>query len=112
MKSWQIIFSFLVVFGLILLILYLFPVAQIKIIAPENFSCGDIIVFKNIPPATKTLTFESVDNYKEENLDPKIIEYKPKCSFTKNKNFKFILTAVNDKNSVISKAELVGVYGK
>lgn len=115
MKNWQFALAFIITFGLIILILKVFPppgskepgfkIVRMEIVAPKDFICGDKIIFKDVPKSAATLKFN------DETLDPETIEYKPKC-FPEDKNYKFILTALDNKDKVISKAELVGLYGK
>lgn len=114
MKNLQFALVLIGVFALIFIILYFFPPPGLlmKITAPVDFACGDKITFTNVPKFAKTLTFESVDSYKEGNLDPKTTVYKPRCSFSKDKNYKFILTALNDKGATISASQAIGLYSK
>lgn len=115
MKNWQFVLAFIITFATIIFVLKVFPppgskepgfrFIKMEIVVPKDFKCGDMVTFKDIPKSAATLKFN------DENLDPKTVEYKPKCS-PEDKDYNFTLTATNNKDKIISKAELVGLYGK
>lgn len=153
MKNWQFILAFAAVFGLIILILKVFPPpgakeAGFKFVRmtltseafknnatlPARYTCDDAglnppLVFSDVPTAAKTisLTIEDPDAPKGTfiHLPPtdfvpettgvaegQLRDYIPPCPPSGIHHYKFILTALNDKGNVISKSELVGLYGK
>jgi hypothetical protein len=121
MKNWQFALVFVGVFALIIGILKVFPppgskepgfrLVRMEITIPENFRCGDAVAFKDVPKAAKTLNFESAGNYLEEKIATDRAGYKPKCS-PQATDYKFILTAMDDKSKIISKAEAKGSYAQ
>ena len=152
LKDWQFIVIFAGVFGLLFLILKIFPPPGSKTPGfrltimtlsstafnnngplPALYTCdGDKVnpplTISDVPRAAKTLslTIEDPDapegtfiHLKPTNLDVTITQiaqgqltnYIPPCPPPGVHHYTFILTALNDKNAVIAKSTLVGLYG-